>query len=45
MKSVELSVAGKSIINATLVTESVDLDEVVAIAYGTIRKKRPHWFD
>ncbi len=39
MKSIEVSVAGKSIINATLVTESVDLDEVVAIAYGTIRRK------
>ena len=39
MKSLEVSVAGKTTVNVTLTMESVDLDEVVAIAYGTIRKK------
>ena len=39
MKSVQVSVAGKNTVNVTMLTESVDLDEVVAIAYGTIRRK------
>jgi len=38
MKSLEISVAGKTTINATLVEESVGIDEVVAIGYGTVKK-------
>ncbi len=38
MKSQEISVAGKTTINVTLVEESVGIDEVVAIGYGVVKK-------
>ena len=39
MKPQEISVAGKSVINVTLVEETTAIDEVVAIGYGTVKKK------
>lgn len=38
MKSQEIQIAGKMIINAVLSEETVGLDEVVAIGYGTMKK-------
>lgn len=38
MKTQEIAVAGKTTINATLVEESIGLDEVVAVGYGTQKK-------
>jgi len=38
MKTVEVPVAGKTVINATLVEEFTGLEEVVAIGYGVQRK-------
>lgn len=34
----EVSVAGKSIINVTMIEEAIGLKEVVAIGYGTVKK-------
>jgi TonB-linked SusC/RagA family outer membrane protein len=39
MKTQEVSAAGKTTLDIILYTESIDLDEVVAIAYGTIKRK------
>jgi TonB-linked SusC/RagA family outer membrane protein len=39
MKMQEITVAGKTTINVTLTEESVGLDEVVAVGYGSKRKK------
>jgi TonB-linked SusC/RagA family outer membrane protein len=39
LKSMEVSVGGKSVINVRLEEEIVGLDEVVAIGYGTVRKR------
>jgi len=39
MKSQEVSIAGKSTVNIILTDESVGLNEVVTIAFGTVRKK------
>lgn len=39
MKSLEVSVNGRSIIDATLEEETIGLEEVVAIGYGTVTKK------
>ncbi|MGQ1788090.1 SusC/RagA family TonB-linked outer membrane protein [Saccharicrinis sp. GN24d3] len=39
MATQDIEVAGKSIINAVLEFDLVGLDEVVAIGYGTVRKK------
>lgn len=39
MKTQEITVEGKSTINVILVEESIGLDEVVAIGYGTQKKK------
>jgi TonB-linked SusC/RagA family outer membrane protein len=39
MKTQELSVSGKSTINVSLLEESVGLEEVVAVGYGSKRKK------
>ncbi len=39
MKSQEIVVAGKSIINVTLADETIGIEEVVAIGYGTMKKK------
>jgi len=39
MKPVEVAVAGKSVINVTMVEETTAIDEVVAIGYGTVKKK------
>ena len=38
MKTQEISISGKSTVNATLVEESIGLDEVVAVGYGTQKK-------
>ena len=38
MKTQEISISGKSTINATLVEESIGLDEVVAVGYGVVKK-------
>lgn len=38
MKSMEIAVGNKTAINATLVEESIGLDEVVAVGYGTVKK-------
>jgi len=39
MKTQEVTVSGKTIINITLVEEAIGLDEVVAVGYGTSSKK------
>ena len=39
MKSQEMAIAGKTILNVTLQEESIGLDEVVAVGYGTMRKR------
>lgn len=39
MKSQEISVSGKTSINVVLEEETIGLDEVVAIGYGTLSKK------
>jgi len=39
MKPVEVAVAGKSVINVTMTEETTAIDEVVAIGYGTVKKK------
>jgi len=39
METIEIPVNGKNTINATLKTESIGIEEVVAVAYGTMRKK------
>ncbi|MCW0481875.1 SusC/RagA family TonB-linked outer membrane protein [Gaoshiqia sediminis] len=39
MKLVEIPVSGRTQINATLQEETIGLEEVVAIGYGTMRKK------
>jgi TonB-dependent starch-binding outer membrane protein SusC len=38
MKTQEINAEGKSTINVTLTEESIGLDEVVAIGYGTVKK-------
>jgi TonB-linked SusC/RagA family outer membrane protein len=38
MKSQEISVGNKTTINVTLVEESIGIEEVVAIGYGTVKK-------
>lgn len=38
MKSTEITVGTKSTVDATLVEESIGLDEVVAVGYGTVKK-------
>ncbi len=38
MKSQEISVAGKTTINITMTEETIGLEEVVAIGYGTMKK-------
>lgn len=39
MQSQEIQVSGKSVINVTMIEETVGIEEVVAIGYGTMRKK------
>lgn len=39
MKSIEIPVNGKSTIDVSMETEVTDLDEVVVIGYGTVKKK------
>ncbi len=39
MKAQEIAVGGKTSINVTLEEETVGIDEVVAIGYGTVKKK------
>ena len=38
MKTQEVAVGGKSTINVTLVEESIGIEEVVAVGYGTMKK-------
>jgi len=38
MKTQEISVAGQNTINVTMAQETIGIDEVVAIGYGTVRK-------
>jgi hypothetical protein len=42
MKTVEIAVGDKSVINVTLEEESIGLEEVVAIRNN--EEKRPYWF-
>lgn len=39
MKTQEIPVAGKTSINVTMVEETIGIEEVVAIGYGTVKKK------
>ncbi len=39
MKTQEVPVDGKNIINVVMTPESVDIEEIVAVGYGTTRKK------
>lgn len=39
MKSQEIAVAGKKTVNVSMQEETIGIDEVVAIGYGTMRKK------
>ncbi len=39
MKSQEIQIAGKTIINVTLLEETIGIDEIVAIGYGTKQKR------
>ena len=39
MKTLEITVEGKTIINVTLAEETIGIDEVVAIGYGTMKKR------
>jgi iron complex outermembrane receptor protein len=39
MKTMEVDVANRSIINVTMEEETIGLDEVVAIGYGVVRKR------
>jgi len=38
MKSEEIAIAGRTSVNVTLTEETIGLDEVVAIGYGTVKK-------
>lgn len=38
MKAQEIEIGGRSVINVTMETETIGLDEVIAIGYGTVRK-------
>ncbi len=38
LKSIEIPVKGQSIINASLVENSISIDEVVAVGYGTMKR-------
>jgi len=38
MTTQEIAVAGKSVINVTMETEAIGLDEVVVVGYGTMKK-------
>ena len=39
MKTVEFAASGKSVINVKMEDAAIDIDEVVAIGYGTMKKK------
>ena len=39
MKTQEIKVSGKSVVNVTMEEETIGLDEVVAIGYGTVKKQ------
>jgi len=39
LKTKEITVSGKTTINATMEDESIGLDEVVAVGYGTVKKQ------
>lgn len=39
MKTQEVALSGNSILNVTLQEETVDIEEVVAVGYGTVKKK------
>ena len=38
MKTQEIAIAGKTVVNIVLEQESIDLEEVVAVGYGTVKK-------
>ena len=38
MKTQEITIAGKTMVNIVLEQESIDLEEVVAVGYGTVKK-------
>ncbi len=38
MKTVEVPLAGKTVVNVTMEDETIGIDEVVAIGYGTVKK-------
>jgi TonB-linked SusC/RagA family outer membrane protein len=39
MKTQEIKLSGKSVVNVTMEEETIGLDEVVAIGYGTVKKQ------
>ncbi len=39
MKAIDILISGKTVINVTMQEESIGLEEVVAIGYGTVKKK------
>lgn len=39
MKSQEIAIAGKTTINVVMEEETIGIDEVVAVAYGTVKRK------
>lgn len=39
MKSQEIAVGGKNSINATLLEDAIAIEEVVAVGYGTVKKR------
>ncbi|HOC87811.1 MAG: SusC/RagA family TonB-linked outer membrane protein [Bacteroidota bacterium] len=39
MKTIEVAVAGKRVLNVTMEEETIDIEEVVAIGYGSLSKK------
>jgi TonB-linked SusC/RagA family outer membrane protein len=39
MKSMDMAVTGKSTINITLLDDAIELEEVVAVGYGTVKKR------
>lgn len=38
MKTQEVSVSGKTTINVTMLEETIGIEEVVAVGYGTVKK-------
>ena len=39
MKTIEMSVSGRQVLNITMLAEAIGIEEVVAIGYGTLQKR------